>query len=133
VRKTDTGKIYTMKALEKKAILERHALEDLRSYKSRLQKLLHPFFVNLNYCFQTDDKLFFIMDYINGEDLFHYLQKEGKFCPGNHSILHSTYNSSERVRFYCAEIALGLEYLHNSGLVCTEFKPENILLNSDGS
>jgi len=119
VRKKDTGKIYAMKVLNKKNILDNGELEHTRTEKNILQKLIHPFLVNLNYSFQTADKLYFIMDYINGGELFYHLQKEHKF-------------TSDRVRFYCAEIVLGLEYLHNSGVIYRDLKPENILLTDDG-
>eukprot|EP01114_Cavostelium_apophysatum_P015811 TRINITY_DN438_c0_g1_i5.p1 TRINITY_DN438_c0_g1~~TRINITY_DN438_c0_g1_i5.p1 ORF type:complete len:382 (+),score=103.60 TRINITY_DN438_c0_g1_i5:237-1382(+) len=119
VRKKDTGKIYAMKVLNKKNILENNELEHTRAEKEILQKLIHPFLVNLNYSFQTPDKLYFIMDYINGGELFYHLQKEQKFTP-------------DRVKFYCAEIAMGLEYLHNSGVIYRDLKPENILLTDDG-
>jgi len=119
VRKKDNGRIYAMKVLNKKTILERNELEHTRAEKSILQKLVHPFLVNLNYSFQSEDKLYFIMDYINGGELFFHLQREEKFNEG-------------RVRFYCAEIVLGLEYLHNCGVLYRDLKPENILLTDDG-
>jgi len=108
-----------MKVLNKKNILENGELEHTKTEKNILQKLIHPFLVNLNYSFQTADKLYFIMDYINGGELFFHLQKEHKFTP-------------DRVKFYCAEIVLGLEYLHNSGVIYRDLKPENILLGADG-
>jgi len=119
VRKKDTGRIYAMKVLNKKNILENNELEHTKTEKNILQKLAHPFLVNLNYSFQTSDKLYFVMDYINGGELFYHLQKDHKFTP-------------DRVKFYCAEIILGLEYLHNSGVIYRDLKPENILLNADG-
>jgi len=119
VRKKDNGRIYAMKVLNKKNILDNNELEHTWTEKNILQKLVHPFLVNLNYSFQTSEKLYFIMDYINGGELFFHLQKEHKFTP-------------ERVKFYCAEIILGLEYLHNSGVVYRDLKPENILLTEDG-
>jgi len=119
VRKKDTGKIYAMKVLNKKNILENNELEHTRTEKNILQKLIHPFLVNLNFCFQTPDKLYFVMDFINGGELFYHLQKEHKFTP-------------DRVKFYCAEIVLGLEYLHNSGVIYRDLKPENILLTDAG-
>jgi len=119
VRKKDNGKIFAMKVLKKKNILENNELEHTKTEKEILQKLIHPFLVNLNYSFQTPDKLYFIMDYINGGELFYHLQKEHKFTP-------------DRVKFYCAEIVLGLEYLHNSGVIYRDLKPENILLTDDG-
>jgi len=63
--------------------------------------------------------LYFIMDYVNGGELFYHLQKDKKF-------------TEDRVRFYCAEIVLGLEYLHNCGVLYRDLKPENILLTEDG-
>jgi len=119
VRKKDNGKIYAMKVLNKKNILENRELEHTRTEKSILQKLAHPFLVNLIYSFHTADKLYFVMDFINGGELFYHLQKEQKFTP-------------DRVRFYCAEIVLGLEYLHNSGVIYRDLKPENILLTDEG-
>ncbi len=120
VRKKDNGRIYAMKVLNKKNIIENGELEHTKTEKNILQKLAHPFLVNLNYSFQTVDKLYFIMDYVNGGELFYHLQKDHKFTP-------------ERVKFYCAEIALGLEYLHNCGVIYRDLKPENILLHSDGT
>jgi len=119
VRKKDTGRIYAMKVLNKQHILENKEMEHTKAEKNILQKLIHPFLVNLNYSFQTPERLFFIMDYVNGGELFTHLQREGRFSP-------------ERVKFYAAEIILGLEYLHNSGIIYRDLKPENILLNAEG-
>jgi len=119
VRKKDTGKIYAMKVLNKATIIERNEMEHTKAEKSILQKLCHPFLVNLNYSFQSPDKLYFIMDYINGGELFFHLQKDKRF-------------TLERTRFYCAEIVLGLEYLHNCGVLYRDLKPENLLLDEDG-
>jgi len=119
VRKKDNQKIYAMKVLNKKNILDRGEVEHTKSEKSILMKLCHPFLVNLNYSFQTGDKLYFVMDYVNGGELFFHLQQNKKF-------------TEERARFYCAEIVLGLEYLHNSGVLYRDLKPENLLLTGDG-
>jgi serine/threonine protein kinase len=119
VRKKDNGKIYAMKVLTKKTIFERGEVEHTKAEKNILQKLCHPFLVNLNYSFQSADKLYFIMDYVNGGELFFHLQNDKKF-------------PEDRARFYCAEIVLGLEYLHNSGVLYRDLKPENLLLTGDG-
>eukprot|EP01098_Paradermamoeba_levis_P004393 TRINITY_DN1891_c0_g3_i2.p1 TRINITY_DN1891_c0_g3~~TRINITY_DN1891_c0_g3_i2.p1 ORF type:complete len:225 (+),score=63.20 TRINITY_DN1891_c0_g3_i2:119-793(+) len=79
VRKKDTGKIYAMKILNKKTILERNDLEHTKAEKNILQKLVHPFLVNLYYSFQSEDKLYFVMDYVNGGELFFHLQKDRRF------------------------------------------------------
>lgn len=119
VRKKDTKKIYAMKVLNKKNILDSHELEHTKTEKNILQNLVHPFLVNLNYSFQTEDKLYFVMDYVNGGELFYHLQNEHKFDP-------------DRAKFYCAEIVLGLEYLHANGVIYRDLKPENILLDGSG-
>jgi len=93
VRKKDNGRIFAMKVLNKQNILDNHELIHTRTEKNILQKLAHPFLVNLNYSFQTPDKLYFVMDFVNGGELFFHLQKDHKFTP-------------ERVKFYCAEIVL---------------------------
>jgi len=119
VRKKDTNKIYAMKILNKDMIVQRQELEHLSAEKNVLQKLVHPYLVNLNYSFQTPDKLYFVMDYVNGGELFFHLQRDKKF-------------HEDRARFYLAEIACGLEYLHAHGVLYRDLKPENLLLTADG-
>jgi serine/threonine protein kinase len=119
VQKRDDHKIFAMKVLNKKAIIERQELEHTKAEKNILQKLIHPFLVNLHYAFQTDDKVVFVMDYINGGELFFHLQRDRKF-------------PEDRVRFYVAEIVLGLEYLHSNGVLYRDLKPENLLLTDEG-
>jgi len=119
VKKKDTGKIYAMKVLQKEAIINRNQVIHTRSEKSILQQVQHPFIVGLHYAFQTKDKLYMILDYVNGGELFFHLKHEGKF-------------SESRVKFYTAEISLALAHLHNLGIVYRDLKPENILLDGDG-
>jgi len=113
------GKVFAMKVLNKSTIIARNEVEHTKSEKSILMKLEFPFLVKLHYSFQTPDKLYFVMDYINGGELFYHLQKEKKF-------------SEERVRFYAAEIVAGLEYLHTAGVIYRDLKPENLLLTNEG-
>ena len=120
VKKRDDGKIYAMKVLRKDAIIARKQVAHTRAEKTILQKIQHPFIVKLHYAFQTDTKLYMILDYINGGELFSHLKREGRF-------------SEERVRLYAAEIVLVLAHLHSLDIVYRDLKPENILVNSDGN
>lgn len=119
VRKKDTGKIYAMKVLDKQHILEANEVEHTRSEKNILQMIHHPFLVNLYYAFQTETKLYFILDFVNGGEMFFHLQRDKRF-------------DNERVQFYGAEILLALEHLHNNGIIYRDLKPENLLLTNDG-
>jgi len=119
VRKKDDGKIYAMKVLRKEAIIARKQVTHTKAEKSILQKIQHPFIVQLHFAFQTKDKLYMILDYINGGELFFHLKKEGRF-------------QENRVRFYAAEIVCSMAHLHGLGIVYRDLKPENILLNHEG-
>jgi len=119
VRHKKDGKIYAMKVMRKDAIIAKNQVTHTRDEKNILQSIRHPFIVNLNYAFQTKDKLYMILDYVNGGELFYHLKKEGKF-------------SEERVRMYAAEIASALIHLHTHGIIYRDLKPENILLDRTG-
>jgi len=119
VKKKDTGQVFAMKMLNKRDIKERDEVTHTLAEKSVLSKVEHPFLARLYYSFQSDACLFFIMDFINGGEVFHHLSLEGSF-------------SEERTRFYAAEIVLGLEYLHKRGVIYRDLKPENLLLNYQG-
>lgn len=119
VRMKSTGDIFAMKVLNKKTIVERGETEHTKSEKNILVRLEHPFLMKLHYSFQTPDKLYFVMDYINGGELYYHLQKERTF-------------NLERARFYAAEVTLAMEHLHNNGIIYRDLKPENILVDSEG-
>jgi len=79
----------------------------------------NPFLIHLHYSFQTDDKLYFVMDYISGGDMAFHLDQKQRF-------------NEKEVRFLAAEIVLALEHLHSCGIVYRDLKLENILLDGRG-
>ena len=119
VKKIDTGIYYAMKALNKKDIDKKNQRLHTITEKNILMKSESPFIVNLKYSFQDFKRLYLVMEFIQGGELFVQLQKCGRF-------------SEERVQFYSAEIILAFEYLHSHGIIYRDLKPENILINEDG-
>ncbi|KAM9778842.1 serine/threonine-protein kinase Sgk1 isoform X1 [Syngnathus typhle] len=119
-RHRQDDRFYAVKVLQKKAILKKKEEKHIMSERNVLLKnVKHPFLVGLHYSFQTADKLYFVLDYINGGELFYHLQRERCFL-------------EPRARFYSAEIASALGYLHSLNIVYRDLKPENILLDSQG-
>nr|XP_020823829.1 beta-adrenergic receptor kinase 1 [Phascolarctos cinereus] len=121
-RKADTGKMYAMKCLDKKRIKMKQG-ETLALNERIMLSLVStgdcPFIVCMSYAFHTPDKLSFILDLMNGGDLHYHLSQHGVF-------------SESDMRFYAAEIILGLEHMHSRFVVYRDLKPANILLDEFG-
>ncbi|XP_078523456.1 G protein-coupled receptor kinase 3 isoform X1 [Lissotriton helveticus] len=121
-RKADTGKMYAMKCLDKKRIKMKQG-ETLALNERIMLSLVStgdcPFIVCMTYAFHTPDKLCFILDLMNGGDLHYHLSQHGVF-------------SEKEMRFYAAEIILGLEHMHHRFVVYRDLKPANILLDEHG-
>ncbi|XP_062376181.1 ribosomal protein S6 kinase alpha-2 [Sardina pilchardus] len=115
---SDKGQLYAMKVLKKATLKVR---DRVRSKMERdiLAEVNHPFIVKLHYAFQTEGKLYLILDFLRGGDLFTRLSKEVMF-------------TEEDVKFYLAELALALDHLHSLGIIYRDLKPENILLDEEG-
>jgi len=104
VRETHSGRIYAMKVLQKENIIKRNQVEHTKTERNVLGYVKHPFIVGLNMAFQTKDKLYFVLDYCAGGELFFHLGKLGKF-------------PEPRARFYSAEITLALEHMHKLDII----------------
>jgi serine/threonine protein kinase len=75
VEKIDTGAIYAMKVLRKDFIIKSQAVENTIAEREILRKVRHPFLISLHYAFQTEGKLYLVMDFANGGQLFDHLVK----------------------------------------------------------
>ncbi|XP_062841638.1 ribosomal protein S6 kinase alpha-3 isoform X2 [Trichomycterus rosablanca] len=114
----DAGQLYAMKVLKKATLKVRDRVRT-KMERDILVEVNHPFIVKLHYAFQTEGKLYLILDFLRGGDLFTRLSKEVMF-------------TEDDVKFYLAELALALDHLHGLGIIYRDLKPENILLDDDG-
>jgi serine/threonine protein kinase len=122
VRQNATGRLFAQKQLTKAFLkIHRKRIESTKSERTILELVnRHPFIVNLYYAFQDHEKLYLILEYASGGELFRHLEVEKFF-------------SEEVAAFYIAEIVLALDYLHNTvGVIYRDLKPENCLLDAEG-
>ncbi|XP_019127942.1 serine/threonine-protein kinase N2 isoform X2 [Larimichthys crocea] len=117
----ETGNLYAIKALKKKDIVTRDEVDSLMSEKRIFEMInasRHPFLVNLHGCFQTNDHVCFVMEYLPGGDLMIHI--------------HNNVFTEAQTRFYSACVVLGLEFLHLNKIIYRDLKLDNLLMDADG-
>ncbi|MCJ1295360.1 hypothetical protein MMC34_006922 [Xylographa carneopallida] len=119
VMKRDTHRIYALKTLRKAHIISRSEVAHTLAERSVLAQINNPFIVPLKFSFQSPEKLYLVLAFVNGGELFHHLQREQRF-------------DINRSRFYTAELLCALECLHGFNVIYRDLKPENILLDYSG-
>lgn len=87
-----------------------------------LAQVRSPFIVDMQFAFQTDEKLYLIMEFVPGGELFTYIQSE------KHRNSHQPF-SEKIIRFYAAELIIALEQVHDLGIIYRDLKPENVLVD----
>ncbi|XP_023238233.1 protein kinase C delta type-like isoform X2 [Centruroides sculpturatus] len=111
---------FAVKCLKKDVILEGNDVECTKIEKKVLVLgTAHPYICKLFCTFQTQSHVFFVMEYLSGGDLMFHIQQSGRF-------------DQERARFYAAEIASALKFLHKKGIVYRDAKLDNIVLDAEG-
>ncbi|THD29124.1 Protein kinase C [Fasciola hepatica] len=115
-----TGEVFAVKVLKKEVILQDEDVEcTLTERRILVLAAHHPFLTALYCAFQTEDRLFFVMEYVNGGDLMFQIQRARRF-------------DEARARFYSAEVTLALMFLHQHHIVYRDLKLDNILLDAEG-
>ena len=104
-RNKASGEILAMKVISKRLLRRKTSyVENIQAERDIMTKCHHPFIVNMRCSFQTREKVFIVMDFLSGGELFLRLGREGIF-------------RERTAAFYVAEIVLALEHLHNRGVL----------------
>lgn len=119
VENKKTRQYYAMKEMLKARILSKRSVNSVMNERYLLSYLKHPFLVNMVSAFKDRDNVFLVMDLLTGGDLRFHICKRRRF-------------SEEQTRFVIACCLIGLEYLHNNGILHRDIKPENIVLDQKG-
>eukprot|EP00828_Plagiopyla_frontata_P011713 TRINITY_DN1650_c0_g1_i11.p1 TRINITY_DN1650_c0_g1~~TRINITY_DN1650_c0_g1_i11.p1 ORF type:complete len:415 (+),score=77.47 TRINITY_DN1650_c0_g1_i11:1804-3048(+) len=114
-----TKKLYAMKSIRKDIAIEKDQLENIKYERKILELINSPFLVGMEYAFQTSEKLYFILTYKSGGEIFFHLSKLRRF-------------GESRTKFYVAEILLAMEYMHSLNIAYRDLKPENVMIDDDG-
>jgi serine/threonine protein kinase len=122
VKQSGTGRLFAQKMFRKASLtVHKSLIEQTKTERTILESInRHPFVVKLYYAFQDQEKLYLILEYAEGGELFTHLATERMF-------------PEETAAFYMAEMVLALEHLHHTvGVVYRDLKPENCLLDAEG-
>jgi serine/threonine protein kinase len=119
VKHKQTEEVYAMKILKKKFLIIHSQVEHTKTERQILGTIDFPFLSKLRYAFQTPKKLYLVMDYYSGGELYYHLSRKRKF-------------PEEEARFIVYEVALAMHHLHENGLIYRDMKPENILMEETG-
>ncbi|XP_013392219.1 cAMP-dependent protein kinase catalytic subunit PRKX isoform X2 [Lingula anatina] len=118
-RHKETKEYFALKIMTISEVIRLKQVEHVRNEKAILKTINHPFIVNMLWAHHDETFLYMLLEYVPGGELFSYLRNAGRFntATGN---------------FYAAEIISALDYLHGSGIVYRDLKPENLLLDREG-
>eukprot|EP00415_Alexandrium_ostenfeldii_P001916 UN1916 len=110
-----------LKTMKKKFLIDLGQVAHIQAERNIHGRLNFPYIAQFLGCFQDDRRLFFLLEFVHGGDLYGHLRRMGRLPP-------------DHAKFYAAELLLAFDYLHNSfGIAYRDLKPENVMIDRDGN
>jgi serum/glucocorticoid-regulated kinase 2 len=119
VKDKTTNEYFALKILKKENVEKRRQEDKVLVERNILVDIDHPFVIKFKGSFQTLKKLYFVLEYCPGGELFNLISKRKRF-------------SEDQARFYAAQMVLALEHLHAKNIIYRDLKPENVLIDRKG-
>lgn len=114
-----TEVLFAIKSLRKDVLVEAGQIENVKLEKEILLACNHPFLAGMEFVFQSDTRLYFVIEFLRGGELYKHFLKKRRF-------------QEEEAKFYSAQIAMAIGHLHKQSILHRDLKLENIMINSDG-
>ena len=119
VQYKNTKEYYAMKSIKKECLVDENEIKNLLIEKKMLQNLNNPFLIGTRLCFTTNERIYFIMNLIQGESLSEYMRINKN-------------KKEDQVKIYSAIIGLTIDYLHKNGIKYRDIRPDNIIIEKNG-
>nr|AGA37211.1 CBL-interacting protein kinase 8.1 [Brassica napus] len=117
---TETGESVAMKIVDRNTILKRKMVDQIKREISIMKLVRHPCVVRLYEVLASRTKIYIILEYITGGELFDKIVRNGRL-------------SEAEARKYFHQLIDGVDYCHSKGVYHRDLKPENLLLDSQGN
>jgi cGMP-dependent protein kinase len=109
--------LYALKIIPRYKIQAKDLYENLKAERDVLMMIDHPFLLKLVKTFKDTHCIYFLTEYVDGEDLFDVMRAFGIV-------------GDKDARFYIASLILALEHLAERNIVHRDLKPENMVVDS---
>nr|QCH00484.1 CBL-interacting protein kinase 17 [Vitis amurensis] len=117
---TETGESVAMKVLDRSTIIKHKMTDQIKREISLMKLVRHPYVVRLHEVLASRTKIYLILEFITGGELFDKIVHHGRL-------------SENESRRYFQQLIDGVDYCHSKGVYHRDLKPENLLLDSQGN
>ncbi|KAL8038981.1 hypothetical protein ABFX02_10G005800 [Erythranthe guttata] len=118
-RDIKTGATVAIKVINKKKILKVDLMDQIKREISVMSLVRHPNIVQLYEVMATKEKIYFVIEYVKGGELFNKVAK-GKL-------------KEDAARKYFQQLISAVDFCHSRGVYHRDLKPENLLLDENGN